>query len=239
MHVFRSPAADRVRRGTEGARRPTAWANRHGAEGVPRRAARVPRPPPRAGRLPPPSAASMWTDPKKPCASNCPSLVAPHARAGRPRRPQRPLRTAPAHIRDRAAPRRRHRGRLAGARPRRPEYDARHLRPPRRNRSRGSRWMPTHVDSSTNGRTESLARLSQKMEAAGIEPASAVAPSRASTSVACGLFSPGGRFAGDLPTGQPILRSRPSGDQRSFGASPFSDAATRTTGRIRSDASPN
>ena len=77
------------------------------------------------------------------------------------------------------------------------------------------------------------------MEAAGIEPASAVAPIRASTSVVCGLISPGGRFADDLPTGQPILWSRPSGDQRSFGASPFLDAATRITGRIRSDASPN
>ena len=77
------------------------------------------------------------------------------------------------------------------------------------------------------------------MEAAGIEPASAAAPVRASTSVVCGLISPGGRFADDLPTGQPILWSRPSGDQLSFGASPLSDAATRTTGRIRSDASPN
>ena len=77
------------------------------------------------------------------------------------------------------------------------------------------------------------------MEAAGIEPASAIAPVRASTSLACALLSPGGRFAGDLPTGQPILWSHPSGDQRSFGASPFSDAATRITGRIRSDASPN
>src|SRR5579859_5567461 len=63
------------------------------------------------------------------------------------------------------------------------------------------------------------------MEAGGIEPPSVVAPSRASTSVVCGLISPGGRFADDLPTGQPILWSRPSGDQRSFGASPFSDAA--------------
>ena len=77
------------------------------------------------------------------------------------------------------------------------------------------------------------------MEAGGIEPPSVVAPSRASTSVVCGLISPGGRCADDLPTGQPILWSRPSGDQRSFGASPLSDAATRTTGRIRSDASPN
>src|SRR5436190_19885830 len=77
------------------------------------------------------------------------------------------------------------------------------------------------------------------MEAGGIEPPSAVAPNRTSTSVVCDLISPGGRCADDLPTGQPILWSHPSGDQRSFGASPFSDAATRITGRIRSDASPN
>jgi hypothetical protein len=77
------------------------------------------------------------------------------------------------------------------------------------------------------------------MEAGGIEPPSAVAPNRTSTSVVCDLVSPGGRCADNLPTGQPILWSHPSGDQRSFGASPFSDAATRTTGRIRSDASPN
>ena len=38
------------------------------------------------------------------------------------------------------------------------------------------------------------------MEAAGIEPASADAPDRASTSVVCALISPGGRFADDLPT---------------------------------------
>jgi hypothetical protein len=38
------------------------------------------------------------------------------------------------------------------------------------------------------------------MEAAGIEPASAVAPDRISTSVVRALRSPGGRFADDLPT---------------------------------------
>ncbi len=43
------------------------------------------------------------------------------------------------------------------------------------------------------------------MEAAGIEPASAVAPNRASTSVVRALVLPGGRFANDLPTGQPSL----------------------------------
>jgi hypothetical protein len=39
------------------------------------------------------------------------------------------------------------------------------------------------------------------VEAAGIEPASAVAPVGASTSVVCAFVSPGGRFADDLPTG--------------------------------------
>ena len=42
------------------------------------------------------------------------------------------------------------------------------------------------------------------------------------------------------PTAGPaILWSHASGDWLSFGASPFVDAATRTTGPIRSDASPN
>jgi hypothetical protein len=44
-------------------------------------------------------------------------------------------------------------------------------------------------------------RFAGAMEAAGIEPASADAPDRTSTSVVCALDSPGGRFADDLPTG--------------------------------------
>ena len=40
-----------------------------------------------------------------------------------------------------------------------------------------------------------------EMEAAGIEPASAAAPNRASTSVVCASHSPAGRFADDLPSG--------------------------------------
>jgi hypothetical protein len=39
------------------------------------------------------------------------------------------------------------------------------------------------------------------VEAAGIEPASADAPDKASTSVVWALISPGGRFPDDLPTG--------------------------------------
>jgi hypothetical protein len=42
-----------------------------------------------------------------------------------------------------------------------------------------------------------------------------------------------------LPSGPAILWSHPSGDWLSFGASPFYDVAPRTTGRVRSDASPN
>ena len=42
---------------------------------------------------------------------------------------------------------------------------------------------------------------SEKVEAAGIEPASAVAPGRASTGIACAFASPAGRLAGGLPTG--------------------------------------
>ena len=40
----------------------------------------------------------------------------------------------------------------------------------------------------------------------------------------------------DLPTSQPILLSRTSGDQLSFGASPLYDATTRATGPARGDA---
>ena len=42
--------------------------------------------------------------------------------------------------------------------------------------------------------------LRGKMEAAGIEPASAAAPVRASTSFSRDSLSPGGRLAGGLPT---------------------------------------
>jgi hypothetical protein len=59
------------------------------------------------------------------------------------------------------------------------------------------------------------------MEAAGIEPASAAAPDRASTGIAHHLISPG-RPVGEQPTAGPaILWSHPSGDWLSFGASPF------------------
>jgi hypothetical protein len=44
-------------------------------------------------------------------------------------------------------------------------------------------------------------RTFSEVEAAGIEPASADAPDRASTSVVWALISPGGRFPDDLPTG--------------------------------------
>ena len=40
-----------------------------------------------------------------------------------------------------------------------------------------------------------------KMEAAGIEPASADAPNRASTSLGCRFGSPAGRLAADRPPG--------------------------------------
>jgi hypothetical protein len=49
--------------------------------------------------------------------------------------------------------------------------------------------------------TPEVCAMSEKVEAAGIEPASADAPERASTSLSCDLHSPGGRFTGDLPTG--------------------------------------
>ncbi len=61
-----------------------------------------------------------------------------------------------------------------------------------------------HDEIARAGKRPSGAR-GQEMEAAGIEPASAVAPNRASTSVVHALISPGGRFVNDLPTGQPSL----------------------------------
>ena len=77
------------------------------------------------------------------------------------------------------------------------------------------------------------------MEAAGIEPASAAAPDRASTGLAHPLISPG-RPVCERPTAGPaILLSRPSADWRCFGASPLYDTAALATGRARSDASPN
>ena len=46
-----------------------------------------------------------------------------------------------------------------------------------------------------------LGLVEPKVEAAGIEPASAIAPRRASTSLGCRCVSPGGRLAADQPTG--------------------------------------
>jgi hypothetical protein len=63
------------------------------------------------------------------------------------------------------------------------------------------------------------------MEAGGIEPPSAVAPGRASTSLACALISPGRPVRRRPTAGPAILQSHPSGDWLSFGASPLSDAA--------------
>ena len=87
----------------------------------------------------------------------------------------------------------------------------------------------TRSGSNSNGGTKSFppkltaesARLSRKVEAAGIEPASAAAPDRASTGLAHPLLSPG-RPVCERPTAGPaILWSHPSGDWLSFGASPF------------------
>lgn len=48
-----------------------------------------------------------------------------------------------------------------------------------------------------------MAYLSQKVETAGIEPASAIAPKVASTSVAGALVSSRDRLAGGVPRDQP------------------------------------
>jgi hypothetical protein len=55
-------------------------------------------------------------------------------------------------------------------------------------------------DYSRDGAIVAIFCLKPEVEAAGIEPASADAPERASTSLSCALNSPAGRFAGDLPT---------------------------------------
>ena len=64
------------------------------------------------------------------------------------------------------------------------------------------------------------------MEAAGIEPASADAPGRASTSLGCALISPGRPVRSRPTAGPAILRCRAAGDWLSLGAEPVSDAAT-------------
>ena len=59
------------------------------------------------------------------------------------------------------------------------------------------------------------------MEAAGIEPASADAPDRTSTSLGCPLISPGRPECSRPTAGPAILWSHASGDWLSFGASPL------------------
>src|SRR5207248_5800838 len=73
------------------------------------------------------------------------------------------------------------------------------------------------------------------VEAAGIEPASADAPVRTSTSVVRAFDSTAGR--GRTPYRRPShpLGVATSGDWLSFGAEPVSGAATRATGPARSD----
>jgi hypothetical protein len=73
------------------------------------------------------------------------------------------------------------------------------------------------------------------VEAAGIEPASADAPDRASTSVVPDSDSPAGRFRDDTPAGLAILKCRAAGDWLSLGAEPDVGAAFPTSGRAGCD----
>ena len=73
------------------------------------------------------------------------------------------------------------------------------------------------------------------MEAAGIEPASADAPDRASTSVVPDSDSPAGRFRDDTPDGLAILECRAAGDWLSLGAEPDVGAAFPASGRAGCD----
>src|SRR5205085_12479573 len=59
----------------------------------------------------------------------------------------------------------------------------------------------TRSPGSRHGTGGAGAGLPGGVEAAGIEPASADAPARASTSLGSRLLSPAGRWAADLPTG--------------------------------------
>src|SRR6266487_1287238 len=66
-----------------------------------------------------------------------------------------------------------------------------------------------------------MPRFAGTMEAAGIEPASADAPDRTSTSLGCPLISPGRPECSRPTAGPAILWSHASGDWLSFGASPL------------------
>jgi hypothetical protein len=77
--------------------------------------------------------------------------------------------------------------------------------------------------------------LSVRVEAAGIEPASADAPDRASTSVVPDSDSPAGRFRDDTPDGLAILECRAAGDWLSLGAEPDVGAAFPASGRAGCD----
>ena len=76
-----------------------------------------------------------------------------------------------------------------------------------------SRFLPSgHAIVAPNGSTRNSligrCRRARRVEAAGIEPASADAPVRASTSLGRPLDSPGGRCATDLPRTSPPSMSR-------------------------------
>ena len=80
-----------------------------------------------------------------------------------------------------------------------------------------------------------ICRHFNPLEAAGIEPASADAPERASTSVVPDSISPAGRFRDDTPDGLAILECRAAGDWLSLGAEPDVGAGFPTSGRAGSD----
>jgi hypothetical protein len=74
------------------------------------------------------------------------------------------------------------------------------------------------------------------VEAAGIEPASAEAPNRASTSVSRLLISSGGLTPGGLPSEPALLKCRAAGEWLSLGAEPVCWRHYPSHGLARSDA---
>ena len=83
--------------------------------------------------------------------------------------------------------------------------------------------------------SRAASQVVRRVEAAGIEPASADAPGRASTSVVPDSDSPAGRFRDDTPDGLAILESRAAGDWLSLGAEPDVGAAFPASGRAGCD----
>ncbi len=102
--------------------------------------------------------------------------------------------------------------------------------------SRRHCWRPSRLVRQSFPRAlDKIPASGQIMEAAGIEPASAVAPNRASTSVVRACISPAGRFTDDPPTGQPSFVVTPQAIGSPLVPSPIVGAGSQASGRTRVD----